>query len=303
MEEIERRVLGQRKVNRGLAFTSEGPDILDITAPATDAAKQWNGWGTSLKPSMEIIAVARRPLSERTVAANVLKHSTGGINIDATRIPLGATDPLQAGITGRDGHGMDTAGTEGAWGFKAVDRAAGLGRWPANLVHDGSPEVEAAFAAFGTSESTAGVRNNRNQGSEDWSGTFRNGPLFSGHADSGTPSRFFFSAKADRADRANSLHPTIKPIDLMRWLVRMVTPPGGTVLDPFGGSGSTAEAAMLEGFNAILIEKEEEYHRDILHRIKRWMGLDSPLFTQSPEVTEHDSVSVQRQYDIFGTET
>jgi site-specific DNA-methyltransferase (adenine-specific) len=252
---------------------------------------------------MEIIAVARRPLSERTVAANVLKHSTGGINIDATRIPLGATDPLQAGITGRDGHGMDTAGTEGAWGFKAVDRAAGLGRWPANLVHDGSPEVEAAFAAFGTSESTAGVRNNRNQGSEDWSGTFRNGPLFSGHADSGTPSRFFFSAKADRADRANSLHPTIKPIDLMRWLVRMVTPPGGTVLDPFGGSGSTAEAAMLEGFNAILIEKEEEYHRDILHRIKRWMGLDSPLFTQSPEVTEHDSVSVQRQYDIFGTET
>jgi site-specific DNA-methyltransferase (adenine-specific) len=267
------------------------------TAPATDAAKQWNGWGTALKPSMEIIAVARRPLSERTVAANVLKHSTGGINIDATRIPLGATDPLQAGIAGRDGHGMDTAGTEGAWGFKAVDRAAGLGRWPANLVHDGSPEVEAAFAAFGNApgqQRYVGPEHGEKL-SKGIYGDFGEHRPHEPRGDAGTASRFFYSSKADASDRAGSLHPTIKPIDLMRWLVRMVTPPGGTVLDCFAGSGSTGEAAMLEGFNAVLIEREAEYAADIKHRMKRWGGGDLPLFAD-PIPEDPD---LARQVDLW----
>ena len=241
-----------------------------LTAPATAAARQWNGWGTALKPAMELICVARKPLSERTVAGNVLRHSTGGINIDACRVatedPTDRTQAVPSSFMRRDpGEVVITGGSP-------------LGRWPANLCHDGSPEVEAAFAAFGTSTSppvgSMGGGSNKHAIFGDFAGQ-RHG---NGHGDSGTPSRFFFSAKADRADRADSRHPTIKPVDLIRWLVRMVTPPNGTVLDPFAGSGTTGEAAMLEGFDAILIEREAEHAADIRHRMKRWNGGDLPLF-------------------------
>jgi site-specific DNA-methyltransferase (adenine-specific) len=236
----------------------------------------------AISPLMELVCVARKPLSERTVAANVLRHGTGGINIDATRIPLGATDPLQAGITGRDGHGMDTAGTEGAWGFKAVDRAAGLGRWPSNVMHDGSPEVLEAFAAYGeraTSKPGAVTRNNSRSGGDVMrSGFASTGAAEVAYGDSGTASRFFYSAKATSADRADSRHPTVKPLALIEYLVKLITPPGGRVLDCFAGSGITGEACMKLGFDCTLIEKDEGYARDIRHRIKRWSGLDCPLF-------------------------
>ena len=103
------------------------------------------------------------------------------------------------------------------------------------------------------------------------------------YGDTGTASRFFYSAKATSADRADSRHPTVKPIDLIRWLTRLVTPPGGTVLDPFAGSGTTGEAAMLEGFNAILIEREAEHAADIAHRQRRWHGGDLPLFAEAAD--------------------
>jgi site-specific DNA-methyltransferase (adenine-specific) len=192
---------------------------------------------------------------------------------------------------------MDTAGTEGAWGFKAVDRAAGLGRWPANLVHDGSPEVEAAFAAFGNApgqQRYVGPEHGEKL-SKGIYGDFGEHRPHEPRGDAGTASRFFYSSKADASDRAGSLHPTIKPIDLMRWLVRMVTPPGGTVLDCFAGSGSTGEAAMLEGFNAVLIEREAEYAADIKHRMKRWGGGDLPLFAD-PIPEDPD---LARQVDLW----
>lgn len=175
-----------------------------ITAPATDDARRWSGWGTALKPAHEPICMARKPLAG-TVAANVLRHGTGAINVDGCRI-------------------------EG-------------NRWPANLIHDGS------------NEATDGLRE---------------------------AARYFYTAKASSEDRGEMLgdvprnmHPTVKPTDLMRYLVRMVTPPGGTVLDPFTGSGSTGRAAMLEGMRFIGCELSPDYAEIARARIRYTLG---PMF-------------------------
>lgn len=162
-----------------------------ITAPATDAARQWQGWGTALKPALEPITVARKPF-KGTVAANVLEWGTGAINIDGCRVEGGESD------------GITTSG-----------------RWPANLIHDGSDEPTELL---------------------------------------GAASRFFYCAKASKKDRGEgNTHPTVKPTDLMAYLCRLVTPPGGVVLDPFMGSGSTGKAAVREGFLFIGIEMDAEY--------------------------------------------
>ena len=244
----------------------------DILAPATDAARQWHGWGTALKPALEPITVARKPLIG-TVAENVLTWGTGGVNVDASRV-----------------------GGE-------------QGRWPANLIHDGSEEVVQALPQTGPSPGnyvrSAEVGNRIYGGGV---GKAASGDIQRGFADSGSAARFFYCAKASKRDRdegcegmdereavggmkATGLcrkcgrqkvntsgecqcakpdfgpiqrrrtnhHPTVKPTDLMRYLCRLVTPPGGTVLDPFMGSGSTGKAAVLEGFNFIGIEREAEY--------------------------------------------
>jgi hypothetical protein len=243
-------------------------------APATPDAAEWKGWGTALKPAFEPIILARKPLAG-TVAANTLTHGVGGINIDACRIDLAADDKLQAGITGRDGTALDTANNDGAWGFKAVDRAPGLGRWPANVLHDGSDEVMAAFPY------TLGAVSNGRKGIaglyEDGIGSAQQ---TASYADSGSAARFFYCAKADSDDRAWSKHPTVKPLDLIRWLSRLITPPGGHVLDLFAGSGTTGEAARLEGFDVTLIERELEYIADINRRLGRASGADTPLFAE-----------------------
>lgn len=153
------------------------------------------------------------------------------------------------------------------------------GRWPSNILLDGSPEVEAAFAAFGE-RSTGDLAPYVKQTRSGMPGNNSETSTFARNGDSGSASRFFYSAKADASDRADSRHPTVKPVDLMRYLVRLVTPPGGTVLDPFAGSGTTAEACMLEGFDALLIEQDAQHIADIRHRIRRWSGLDMPLFAQ-----------------------
>ena len=285
----EREVLGYAEHPSGLhrgKIADYSPANADdfapsLTAPATDAARQWNGWGTALKPAMELICVARKPLSERTVAGNVLRHSTGGINIDACRVSCSDKARFPAGIVSE----TETVfgGGSGRYDDRPrTDDATPSARFPANLCHDGSPEVEAAFAAFG--EKTSGWSNTDTAPSTGhiYGNDYRNktGAHF---ADSGTASRFFYSAKATSADRADSRHPTVKPVELIRWLVRMVTPPNGTVLDPFAGSGTTGEAAMLEGFDAILIEREVEHHADIQHRQRRWHGGDLPLFAEAAD--------------------
>jgi site-specific DNA-methyltransferase (adenine-specific) len=232
-----------------------------VTAPATDAARQWEGWGTALKPACELIVLARKPLSEGTVAANVLRWGTGAINVGACRVE--ANDGANRARPPRTPN--EILGSGKGTNLTASEHNA-AGRWPANVVHDGSDEVVAAFPE--TADSTPGIRNNNNQGHEGWSGgTFRSGPLYSGHSDSGSAARFFYTAKADADDRLGSMHPTVKPLDLMQWLVRLVTPPKGTCLDPFAGTGTTGEAAWREGMRAVLIEAEAEYQADIRRRM------------------------------------
>ena len=202
----------------------------------TEAAKQWQGWGTALKPAHEPICVARKPLSKGlTVAANVLAHGTGALNIDGCRIEAGADHAANCNRASVKSHWG--ASTEGA----AV-QASELGRWPANLIHDGLSEEWARF--FYCAKTS---KKDRNEGCDSVPLTAVAG--VGALRDGGRPSE----------PRANT-HPTVKPTDLMRYLCRLVTPPGGIVLDPFMGSGSTGKAAMLEGFQFVGIEMEEAYH-------------------------------------------
>lgn len=242
-----------------------------ITAPATDAARQWQGWGTALKPAWEPIVLARKPL-EGTVAANVLAHGTGAVNVDGCRVGMSADDA--AAINAKHA-GMDPASCQRAAGVSlglsvkpmALVRASahGLGRWPANIVHDGSDEVVAAFPET-HSAGAAGYSKTR-EAYEASNMHVTGGSLFRIGDNGGSAARFFYSAKADADDRIGSKHPTVKPVDLMQWLCRLVTPPGGTVLDPFAGTGTTGEAAWREGFRAVLIEREAAYREDIARRM------------------------------------
>jgi len=216
----------------------------DETAPATEAAQQWQGWGTALKPALEPITVARKPF-KGTLAENVLEWGTGGINVDGCRV---GTDEMREGRAKQKGsvawQGDDRTGGKGS-GFKDTpieNPKIHTGRWPANLILDGSDEVVGMFP----------------------------------ETDSGSAARFFYQAKASRAERnagmgdAPNGHPTIKPIALMRYLVRLVTPPNGIVLDPFGGSGSTACGAVMEGMQFVTIEREAEYIPIIEARVAHW---------------------------------
>ena len=226
---------------------------------------EWAGWGTALKPAYEPIILARKPL-DGTVVANTLRHGCGGLNIDACLIPAADGVPQ---FNKRNEPSSNTFG-DGLNGSNRTGVVA-TGRWPANVAHDGSDEVEAAFAAFGERASTETNANGRSYASAAETdgalfGHRKQGPLY---GDTGTASRFFYCGKATPQDRAGSKHPTVKPIKLMQWLVRMVTPPGGTVLDPFCGSGTTLQAATELGFNFIGIDQSKEYFNDTHHRLSR----------------------------------
>jgi len=303
--EAEREVIGSKmsgiankdEKERHTIGASKAIEV-DITAPSTPEAKQWQGWGTALKPALEPIVVARKPLGEKTVAENVLTHGTGGLNIDASRIGTdGGTAGAGAGAT------IFGARLNGPRGLPVE----GLGRWPANLILDeytaelldeqsgqgksGKPGIRTADGfnanAYGAG---MGIKAGQNNGE---------------YGDSGGASRFFYVAKASKRDRnegledleettaadmvdreadsagmnspragagrtsgAKNFHPTVKPTELMRYLVKLITPPGGTVLDPFTGSGSTGKAAILEGFDFIGIELTEDYWPIIEGRLK-----------------------------------
>ena len=212
-----------------------------------------NGWGTALKPAWEPIIVARKPL-EGTVAANVLAHGTGALNIDGCRVSYGG-EKVQTFWNNRGGATINAAegvGTVPRTGEDAYD--ASKGRWPANLIHDGSDEV---LAGFPQSTSTGGQKAWVN-GSDKFVESVNRAPFNFG--DTGSAARFFYCAKASKADRdEGNRHPTVKPTALMRYLCKLVTPPAGTVLDPFMGSGSTGKAARMDGFGFIGIEQDAEY--------------------------------------------
>jgi site-specific DNA-methyltransferase (adenine-specific) len=244
----------------------------------------WEGWGTALKPALEPIVLARKPLAG-TVAANVLTHGTGALNIDASRID--APNGLSGG-----GQNNTVAFRTSPTGDHARSAEHPKGRWPANVIHDGSEEVISAFPDGGGNDKRVGVDPGRRPGGFAGVGassgsTVPNGALY---GDAGTAARFFYSAKADAADRCGSKHPTVKPIDLMAYLCRLVTRPGGVVLDPFAGSGTTGMACLREGFDCILIEREAQYVEDIHRRLQHVEGRDTPLFAASnDEPTLFDS--------------
>ena len=239
-----------------------------ITAPATDAAKQWDGWGSALKPALEPITVARKPLAERTIAANVLEWGTGGVNVDGCKV---GTEPLMIkGHKSAKGFAGDSPpDSTGSHKWNGNPDRKSLGRFPANFIHDGHDEVMSRF------------------------------PM----TVDGSAARFFYCAKASRSEReagcdgldeqekktlndytlpsegrsapkcgspSRNHHPTVKPIALMRYLCRLVTPPNGIVLDPFTGSGTTGCAATLEGFGFVGIEREAEYAEIARRRVEHW---------------------------------
>ena len=263
-----------------------------LTAPATAEAAQWDGWGTALKPAWEPIIIARKAL-DGTVAQNVQKWGTGAMNIDGCRV--GTDDIFGGGAKG-------TSGFAAGYEHDGYTVGSPLGRWPANLIHDGSDEVVAGFPV-----NVKGVYGAKSVGkvqfmdSHDQSG--RSIGSGNGITDTGSAARFFYCAKAGRLDRdagceeleerrgcsefrknddgtagiqsrlhgatikGRNHHPTVKPTALMRYLCRLVTQPNGTVLDPFCGSGSTGKGAVLEGFQFIGIEKDPEYYEIANSRI------------------------------------
>ena len=266
--------------------------------PATTEAKQWQGWGTALKPAHEPVVVARKPLIG-TVAENVLTYGTGGLNIDGARVISDDWDAekVLAKYTGSNDGNDSVTNNFGVKEIKSTNTESTLiGRWPANVIHDGSDEVVELFpnskggaysAKRGQAVNTAFASGQETEGG------------FRAMGDDGSAARFFYCAKASKKDRNEGLdgfeaklkpygnreewqipedgdpkgsvndkfttqpqanhHPTVKPTTLMQYLCKLVTPPGGVVLDPFMGSGSTGKAAMYEGFNFIGIEMTEEY--------------------------------------------
>jgi DNA modification methylase len=220
----------------------------------------YRGFGTALKPAWEPIILARKPLSERNVAANVLRHGTGAINVDGCRI---RTDENTGRPQGSDIRGGAFVGS--VVKSTLVTESHALGRWPANLVLD---EAAAALvdAQSGERPSSEGIRPRGTN--NNVFGVHRDTP-FQSYGDTGGASRFFYTAKADAEDRDGSKHPTVKPVDLMKWLIRLVTPAEGVVLDPFLGSGTTVYAARTLGIRSIGIEREAAYVEQAIWRLRQ----------------------------------
>lgn len=276
-EEAERSVIQERTMTQGGGTSlqmrmGEVREVrADITAPATEAAKQWQGWGTALKPAHEPIVVARKPLSG-TVAANVLEHGTGALHIDACRIEHASVADLAASKAKNPGR-TDTVTSEVYGAGRPQQSVNESGRWPANVALD-----EDAAAEMDQQSGTTPSNARRNKGTGlGYHGADGERGAWSGSDDAGGASRFFpvfrYEAKADTSERplvVNGVaHETVKPLALMRWLVRLVTQPGGVVLDPFAGSGTTAEACLLEGFSCVAVEREADYLPLIKQRLDR----------------------------------
>ena len=242
----------------------------------TKGSSEWEGWGTALKPAHEPMVLARKPLSEKSVADNVMQHGTGAINIDACRVGGQSEDTERKkvvrkartadGVWTDDNSGMKSEGSE----FADADPR---GRWPSNVMHDGSEQVQEIFPETSSTE----VSRERTHKGIWTAGELADTEQFMpAYGDQGNASRYFYCAKTSKEERkfglggevAANTHPTVKPVELMRYLVRLITPKGGVVLDPFMGSGSTGMAAREEDYSFIGIEKESEYYEIAKARIK-----------------------------------
>jgi site-specific DNA-methyltransferase (adenine-specific) len=262
----ERKVIGKLS-NPAHSIMSESKKHLsqDITAPSSPDAQKWDGWGTGLKPTVEPIVMARKPV-EGTVANNVLTYGTGGLNIDASRIK-GITEK-EMGHTPQKQQASNPIQFGGAKPGDVVSMYKAEGRWPANLILD-EQAAQLIDEQSGTSKSAIRPPTGKPilDTQKGWNENSMTDKSTRGFIDSGGASRFFYVAKASKRDRNEGLedledsntHPTVKPTALMQYLVKLVTPPGGTILDPFTGSGSTGKAAILEGFDFIGIELTKDY--------------------------------------------
>jgi site-specific DNA-methyltransferase (adenine-specific) len=291
---IDREAGAERdKIKTPMGPTEKGYHESAGNTPATAAAAAWKGWGTALKPAWEPICVARKPISEDTIAANVLKHSTGAINIDGCRV----------GTEARHNPSCKTDG--GPAQVLTVGRET-VGRWPANLITDGSEEVLQAFPNAPGQQFATGPKYGAKDSVNAY-GDYAEREEFLPRGDSGSAARFFYTAKASKWDRnedcdnlevkqscggggmnnteddvcgkygsikvpSKNHHPTVKPTDLMQYLCRLVTPPNGIILDPYSGSGSTGKAALLECFRFIGYEREAEYCKIANARIANVKG-------------------------------
>lgn len=242
----------------------------DITAPTTDDAKQWNGWGTNLKPANEPICLARKPIEQGlSIAQNVLKWGTGALNIARCRIAASKGN----GVWGSSNKSVNPertfVGSPDASTYRTEEHPNG--RWPANVIHDGSDEVLSHFPHTASGQ-PIGIRAG---GQGNAYGHFEGGIPVTGFGDKGSAARFFYCAKAAKSERNRNHngddknhHPTVKPVALMQYLCRLITPPNGIVLDPFSGSGSTGIAALIEGFRYIGIDLDAEYIEITKRRLK-----------------------------------
>ena len=238
------------------------------TETLTKGDTEWEGWGTALKPAHEPIVMARKPIEGSNVK-NVLKYGTGAINIDECRVdgdkPKKWTKP-RGGIWKTDKNAK----------ADLVDNEKG--RFPANVIHDGSEEVLDEFEKYGDTKSTGGGGDktfwyDKKVGTT----TTKEYPKLVGYGDVGSPAKFFYCSKASKKEKAGTEHPTVKPVELMKYLIRLVTRKKGIVLDPFAGTGTTGEAAILEGCKYYLIEKNKKYFKDIENRV----GKFNELFIES----------------------
>jgi DNA modification methylase len=269
-----------------------------ITAPATEAAKQWQGWGTALKPANEPIVVARKPI-EGTVAENVLKWGTGGINIDGCRVPFedsqnAATNPLYRKQNGyKTMCGNDNEGTSFKLKSEPMEMNINtLGRWPANVILDEEAAVELDRQSGALKSGSNNIR--RQEGFfVEHGGLGQAGDIQVSYGDMGGASRFFYCAKPSQGERnfgcedmegrymdegreagsvggsnprnrgaeraRKNFHPTVKPLKLIEYLITLVTPKGGICLDPFEGSGTHQRACIALGFNYIGFEIDPQY--------------------------------------------
>jgi site-specific DNA-methyltransferase (adenine-specific) len=281
------------------ASNTNAVGVKAIEVKLTKGTSQWEGWGTALKPACEPCVLARKPLSEKTVALNVLKWGTGGINIDGSRVGYASEKDKTEGQSARISltKGNEYTLHKSMEGMDRSDRSEITGRFPANILHDGSDEVLEVFPI----SSTTGKRTPQSQSKDKKQGDSQVGwhvsRSESEYSDSGSASRFFYCAKTSKSERNKGCeeleevvaggmagradgslegnivmnrnnHPTVKPQALMKYLITLITPKGGTVLDPFVGSGSTLVAAKELGFNYIGIEKEVEYIKIINARLQ-----------------------------------
>jgi DNA modification methylase len=276
----EREVTGQRIQQdiRGNKYNdAKGLKMVyNETIPATESPILWQGWGTALKPALEPITVARKPFSG-TVAANVLQYGTGGINIDGCRV--GERTKNESGWSKTGAKASENRAMSGRNYHREAKDEIGMGRFPANLIIDGSEEVMAFFP-----ETTSGTKKVTDKASVDENGHKvssvygKYNPLPQDIEGSrGSAARFFYTAKASKSERGKGNdHPTVKPLDLMRYLVRLVTPPKGLVYDPFAGSGTTLIAAIEEGFGAIGSDLDQ-HHCDIFN-LRTRHGIQPKMF-------------------------